>query len=258
MDDTLSIGKQFDIGRKVLDLSPDTIFIYIAGSRAYGTNTESSDLDIRGVYMNSKQELIGLKKDQGTKRSQKDDLVLYSLKNTVRLLLDNNPNIIEMLGLRIDDIIYLHPIFEKILVNKNLFFSADVIHKKFNGFAESEEKRFGRLMKQDDPKLLCKAMMHYIRIYATGEELLRTGKMVTYREKEHDFLMDIRNGKFIDPDAHIIHPEFYTNMACIKADFENAYKNTVLPMEADREGAEKLLMEIFEEFHFLTQRKLPL
>ena len=45
---------------------------------------------------------------------------------------------------------------------------------------------------------LGKHMMHLIRLYLMCFDILEDGKIITYRKKEHDFLMDIRNGKYLD------------------------------------------------------------
>ena len=47
---------------------------------------------------------------------------------------------------------------------------------------------------------LGKHMMHLIRLYLMCFDILEDGKIITYREKDHDFLMDIRNGKYLDDD----------------------------------------------------------
>ena len=47
---------------------------------------------------------------------------------------------------------------------------------------------------------LGKHMMHLIRLYLMCFDILEDGKIITYRKKEHDFLMDIRNGKYLDDD----------------------------------------------------------
>ncbi len=47
---------------------------------------------------------------------------------------------------------------------------------------------------------LGKHMMHLIRLYLMCFDILEDGKIITYRKKDHDFLMDIRNGKYLDDD----------------------------------------------------------
>ena len=55
---------------------------------------------------------------------------------------------------------------------------------------------------------LGKHMMHLIRLYLMAFDILEKGEINTYREKEHDFLMDIRNGKYLDDNRQPI-LEFY-------------------------------------------------
>ena len=55
---------------------------------------------------------------------------------------------------------------------------------------------------------LGKHAMHLIRLYLMAFDILEKGEINTYREKEHDFLMDIRNGKYFD-DNNLPTKEFY-------------------------------------------------
>lgn len=55
---------------------------------------------------------------------------------------------------------------------------------------------------------LGKHMMHLIRLYLMCFDILEDGKIITYRKKDHDFLMDIRNGKYLDDDKQPT-KEFY-------------------------------------------------
>lgn len=45
---------------------------------------------------------------------------------------------------------------------------------------------------------LGKHMMHLIRLYMMCLDILEKEEIITFREKEHDLLMDIRNGKYLD------------------------------------------------------------
>ena len=60
----------------ILHKIPYTILLGYGGSRAYGTQLPTSDIDIRGIYMNPLDELIGMKKDSETKEVSGEDTVL--------------------------------------------------------------------------------------------------------------------------------------------------------------------------------------
>ena len=63
-------------------------------------------------------------------------------------------------------------------------------------------KAYGKLGKRNEKALehgkSAKHMMHLIRLYLMCLDFLEKEKIITYREDEHDLLMDIRNGKFLD------------------------------------------------------------
>lgn len=79
---------------------------------------------------------------------------------------------------------------------------------------------------------LGKHMMHLIRLYMMCLDILENEKIVTYREAEHDLLMDIRNGKFLDDDKQPI-PEFYEMVNDYEKRLEYAKNNTSLPDKPD-------------------------
>ena len=45
---------------------------------------------------------------------------------------------------------------------------------------------------------LSKHMLHLVRLYLMSFDILEKEEIITYREKDRAFLMDIRNGKFLD------------------------------------------------------------
>lgn len=75
---------------------------------------------------------------------------------------------------------------------------------------------------------LGKHMMHFIRLYMMCLDILEKEKIVTYREDEHDLLMDIRNGKYLDDNRQPI-PEFYEMVDDYEKKLEYAKQNTNLP-----------------------------
>ena len=98
------------------------ILLGLAGSYSYGTNIEGSDIDVRGITLNQKSDLIGLTRfeqyvDDNT------DTVIYAFNKIITLLLSCNPNTIELLGLNLEHYLYLNDIGHMLLDNKKLFLS---------------------------------------------------------------------------------------------------------------------------------------
>ena len=82
------------------------VLLGLGGSHAYGTNTPTSDLDIRGIAGNSATDIL-LGRDFEDFTSNLTDTVVYSLNKMFKLLSNCNPNTIEILGLRPDQYLYL-------------------------------------------------------------------------------------------------------------------------------------------------------
>ena len=59
-------------------------------------------------------------------------------------------------------------------------------------------------------------------------DILEKEKIITYRKDEHDLLMDIRNGKFLDSNDQPI-PEFFEMVDEYEKKLEYAKQNTNLP-----------------------------
>ena len=75
---------------------------------------------------------------------------------------------------------------------------------------------------------LGKHMMHLVRLHYMCFDILENERIVTYREKEHDLLMDIRNGKYLDENRQPV-PEFFEMIDELENRMEYAKKNTGLP-----------------------------
>lgn len=92
---------------------------------------------------------------------------------------------------------------------------------------------------------LGKHMMHLIRLYIMCLDILEKEIIVTYREAEHDLLMDIRNGKFLDDDKQPI-PEFYEMVNNYEKRLEYAKNNTNLPDKPDYKKINEFVASVNE------------
>ena len=92
---------------------------------------------------------------------------------------------------------------------------------------------------------LGKYMMHLIRLYMMCLDILENEKIITYREKEHNLLMDIRNGKYLDNDRQPI-PEFYEMVDEYEKKLEYAKNNTSLPENPDYKKINEFVASVNE------------
>lgn len=93
---------------------------------------------------------------------------------------------------------------------------------------------------------IAKHSMHLLRLYMMCEDILLKGEINTYREKEHDLLMDIRNGKYLGEDGRPV-KEFFDMVHSYEARLEYAREHSVLPPKPDTGRIEKFLKEVNAE-----------
>lgn len=92
---------------------------------------------------------------------------------------------------------------------------------------------------------LGKHMMHLVRLYLMCFDILEKGEINTYREKEHDFLMDIRNGKYLDSNRQPI-PEFFDIVNELEKRMQYDKENTSLPESPDYNRINDFVMSVNE------------
>lgn len=92
---------------------------------------------------------------------------------------------------------------------------------------------------------LGKHMMHLVRLYLMCLDILENKKIVTYREKEHDLLMDIRNGKYLDANKQPV-PEFYEMVDEYEKRMDYAKDNTDLPDLPDEKAINEFVVSVNE------------
>ena len=92
---------------------------------------------------------------------------------------------------------------------------------------------------------LGKHMMHLIRLYLMCIDILEKGEIITYREAEHDLLMSIRNGAFLDGNRQPT-DEFFEMVEDYKKRLDYAAENTSLPENPDYEAIREFTMYVNE------------
>lgn len=121
------------------------LFEAISGSYAYGTNTENSDKDIRGVFILKEEDYLGALNLIDEVSDDKQDIKYFELKKFISLLLTNNPNMMELLNMPSDCILFKHNLFS--LLNQKYFISKKCQYS-FGSYAVAQIKKARGLNKK--------------------------------------------------------------------------------------------------------------
>lgn len=324
-------GPEYDFLRNNEHLGKNIILLGLGGSHAYGTNVETSDIDIRGVALNKKEEILTNKNFEQF-CNEETDTTIYSFNKIITLLSSCNPNTIEMLGLKPEHYLYLSQIGQELIDNAHMFLSKRAI-QSFGGYAtqqlrrmenksmrtieqsrqeehilnsiknatydykqkyfsydedsislyvdksEREEydseifmdislkhyplrdyksmwsemnnivKEYSKVGKRNQNAIthdkLGKHMMHLVRLYLMAFDILENEQIITYREKDIDFLMEIRNGKFLDANNEPT-KDLYDLIDEYEKRLEYAKENTSLPDSPDYNKINEFIMSVNE------------
>ena len=103
-------SEHYDFLRANEHLGSNIILLGLGGSHAYGTDTENSDLDIRGCALNKREEILIPIHNFDQVTEETTDTTIYSFNKLITLLSNCNPNTIELIGLKPEHYLYIHPI----------------------------------------------------------------------------------------------------------------------------------------------------
>ena len=163
---------EYDFLKTNPHLGNNIILLGLGGSHAYGTNVEGSDIDIRGIALNSKSDILGSSNFEQVV-NEATDTTIYSLRKIVSLLSSCNPNTIEILGLKPEHYLYLSPIGQELLDNKKLFLTKRAV-QSFGGYA------FAQLRRLDN----------------------KAARTLEQAEREQHILNSITNASYVWPDKY--------------------------------------------------------
>ena len=140
-------SKEYDFLRTNPHLKDRIMFLTLGGSYAYGTNVETSDVDIRGCAMNSKSDILGLTNFEQVVHTQ-TDTTIYGFNKLIGLLLNCNPNTIEMLGCKPEHYFYISDAGQMMIDNRDLFLSQKAVNS-FGGYATQQLRRLQNALARD-------------------------------------------------------------------------------------------------------------
>ena len=129
----------YDFLRNNEHLGSSVFILALGGSFAYGMNKESSDIDLRGISFNSKNDIL-LGRDFEQVVDVETDTTIYSFNKMLDLLAKSNPNTIEILGCNPEHYLYLTDIGKELIANRKMFLSKICIHT-FGNYAGSQLRR---------------------------------------------------------------------------------------------------------------------
>ena len=191
--------------------------MWVGGSHAYGLAGEDSDVDVRAVAFPTFSQLA-LMEDWGERHMPGADTVLRSARKTLMMMRNGNPNLIELYGLPDDCMLHADEWGRRLLeVGRQLMFTRKVV-SSFAGYAFQQRHlaEHGEGVKRD------KALMHSLRVWRMGAELLETGKVNVRRDRDGMELKAIRLGEY-DPDW------YETAWAEARTRFHAAEEHSTLP-----------------------------
>jgi uncharacterized protein len=113
------------------------VFEVITGSKSYGLDTPTSDIDIKGVFVLPKNMFYGLEYTAQV-NNETNDIVHYELKRFMELLSKSNPNILEMLCSPESCVLQKHPVMDML---KPEMFVSKLCEQTFANYAFTQIKK---------------------------------------------------------------------------------------------------------------------
>lgn len=170
------------------------LFKAIVGSQAYGTNTPTSDVDVKGVYMQSPFDVSSFNYESQIIPDK--DTTYWEIKRFLELAMSSNPTVLELLFTPEDCILYEHPLFTQIKEKRHLFLTKEC-KNSFMGYAKQQiykAKGLNKKMNWEKDRIERKKPIDFCKI-VTGKVQSLKDYMVEFGMPDHLFLTKIDNTK---------------------------------------------------------------
>ena len=214
------------------DLEKLIIYRCVVGSRAYGLETDDSDIDRRGIYIapaDLQWSLFGAPEQFEDNATQ---ACYWELQKFLIMALIANPNILESLYSPIVE--KVTPLGQELLSLREAFLS-QMIFQTFNGYAMSQFKKIEQDIRNQG-EVRWKHAMHLLRLLLTGAATLRHARVPVRVDAHRDKLLAVKRGE-------LPWPELDAWRKALHHDFELALAQTKLPERPDYEKANRFLVK---------------
>ncbi len=159
---------------RVARQGPEPIFATISGAHLYGFASPDSDVDLRGAFMLSAREMLGLHPPSETitiedKHPIDLDWVAHDIRKFARLMTNHNGYVLEQLFSPL--VVLSTPAHEELIeLGRGCVTKPTARH--YQGFARGRRKRLA----EPDPTV--KHLLYTYRVLLTGIHLMATGEVV--------------------------------------------------------------------------------
>ncbi len=205
------------------------LFETIVGSQAYGTQTPTSDIDKKFVYILPQDYILGTGYVEQINVNK--DYVGWEIRRFLELMASNNPTVLELLNSPEDCIVYKHPLFDMVLEHKGDFITK-ICKDSFGGYARQQIKKTKGLDKKQNwekDKVTRKDVLDFVYVIE-GEKSIPWKVWNEYRDYDEKFC-----GVTNVPNARDVYAVFYDNKA--------HFCFSELESEEDREHNKKVLKD---------------
>ena len=147
------------------------LFETIIGSQAYGTAVEGSDIDMKGVYAQHPEDLMAFGYKEQYHKSPDEEY--FEVRRFLQLAQSANPTVIELLWMPEDCVQHVHPAFQHIIDNRDMFLTKKCKHS-FTGYAIQQIKKargLDKMMNWEKERFQKKNLSDFCYVYVGGKSI---------------------------------------------------------------------------------------
>jgi predicted nucleotidyltransferase len=249
-------------------LIPNTVYLTLMGSHAYGCQTDESDLDVYGFAVPLKEDvfphLAGHIQGFGRQIKRFDqyqeshladetgrevDITIYGIVRWFQLVMEANPNMVDSLFTHRTCVLHSTAIAEMVRGRRKLFLSKKLWHT-CRGYSYAQLQKMSSKTPQPGSKRAAsveqhgydvKYAVHLVRLILQLEQALQEGDIDLMRDRE--MLKDIRRGNWTEKQVR----DWFSAREPL---LEKLYhESTAVPYAPDEDAIKTLLLECLEHHY---------